>query len=102
MTNKYLVRPHVIFGITLELVFAQMPPMATFANSPQLSMVRAKLKNNNFFLTSITQFIKAHTYLKWPKSASIEIPSPLSDPNLFSKRTSKCEYCGTVFENFMK
>ena len=38
-----------------------------------------------------------------------QLKSPLSDPNLLSKSTSKCEHCGTrftsyktVFENFMK
>ena len=67
-------------------------------------MARANLNKSKIvstFTTTASKYIP-----KRPESASIEIP--LSDPNLLSKSTSKCESCEvifaskeTVFENLM-
>ena len=64
-------------------------------------MARANLNKSKKVLTSTTT-VPQHqsTYPRGPdsgpESASIEI-TPVSDPNLLSKITSKCEHCETRF-----
>ena len=54
------------------------------------SMARANLNKSKFFLTSNTTVSKYYI----PKRPRI---CTLSDPNLLSKSTSKCEHCETRF-----
>ena len=56
-------------------------------------MDRANLKKVNSSQLLLPQH--QSRYPKDPESASIEIP--LSDPNLLSRCTSKCEHCETKF-----
>ena len=59
------------------------------------SMARANLNKSEDLVTNTTQH--QSTYLGDPESTSIEIP--LSDPNLLSKSTSKCEHFETNFNS---